>query len=123
MDENVLIEAAARAAHEANRAYCIALGDTSQPSWENAPAWQQDSARLGAIAIFKDWDTTPEQSHEGWLEQKRLDGWKFGPVKNADTKEHPCFVPYDELPLAQRAKDDVFGKVVRALMCALGDVR
>jgi hypothetical protein len=27
-------EAAARAAHEANRAYCLALGDTSQPAWD-----------------------------------------------------------------------------------------
>ena len=36
MDEKK-IEACARAAHEANRAYCIAIGDTSQPSWDDAP--------------------------------------------------------------------------------------
>ncbi len=37
MDERVL-EACARSAHEANRAYCIALGDLSQPAWDDAPA-------------------------------------------------------------------------------------
>ena len=35
---NNIIEACARAAHEANRAYCLALGDTSQPSWDDAPS-------------------------------------------------------------------------------------
>ena len=30
-----------------NRAYCLALGDTSQPAWDEAPDWQQSSARSG----------------------------------------------------------------------------
>jgi hypothetical protein len=41
---------------------------------------------------------TPEQSHEGWLEQKRADGWCYGPTNDADLKQHPCYVPYAELP-------------------------
>ena len=36
----------ARVAHEINRAYCASLGDTSQPAWEDAPEWQQQSAKL-----------------------------------------------------------------------------
>jgi hypothetical protein len=36
-------------------------------------------------------------------------------VKNPDAKEHPCFVPYDELPAEQRTKDYLFQAVVRAL--------
>ena len=31
----------ARVAHQVNKAYCEALGDTSQPDWENAPDWQK----------------------------------------------------------------------------------
>lgn len=101
--------------HEVNRAYCAALGDHSQPAWKDAPEWQQDSAKAGVTAILNNPETTPEQSHEGWLEQKRADGWGFGPVKDAEKKEHPCFVPYAELPAAQRTKDYLFGAVVRAL--------
>lgn len=41
------VEACARAAHEANRAYCLALGDTSQLPWEEALGWQRDSAIKG----------------------------------------------------------------------------
>lgn len=111
------ISSAARAAHEANRILCLALGDSSQPHWPDAPQWQQDSAVAGVKAIVENPDTTPEQSHEGWLAFKAADGWKFGPVKDAEKKEHPCFVPYDQLPPNQRLKDEMFGMVVRAMLC------
>lgn len=117
MDEQTKIEACARAAHEANRAYCLAIGDTSQPSWDDAPDWQKSSARNGVKGALA--GNTPEQSHESWLAEKRDTGWKFGPVKNPETKEHPCFVPYAELPPAQRAKDTIFTTVVRTVGAAL----
>lgn len=113
------IEAAARAAHEANRAWCLALGDTSQVSWDDAPDWQRESARSGVRQILANPDTTPASSHENWLRDKAADGWKYGPVKNVERKEHPCFVPYARLPEAQRAKDHIFGAVVRAVLYAV----
>ncbi len=106
----------ARVCHEVNRGYCLGLGDTSQPRWEDAPEWQKDSATAGVQAIIDNPDTTPEQSHEGWLAQKRADGWTYGEVKDPAVKTHPCFVPYGELPQAQRVKDYLFGAVVRSLM-------
>lgn len=38
------IEQTAKTAHEVNRAYCLSIGDISQPSWEDAPDWQKKSA-------------------------------------------------------------------------------
>lgn len=108
----------ARICHEVNRAYCQSLGDDSQPAWEDAPVWQRDSAVAGVNAIITHPEMTPEQSHESWLAQKRADGWTFGREKNPETKEHPCFLPYNELPQAQRAKDYLFGAVVRAIAFA-----
>ena len=110
--ENV-IEACARAAHEVNRAYCIAIGETSQPSWEDAPDWQKSSARNGVSGALA--GNTPEQSHESWLAEKAATGWKYGPTKDPEKKEHPCFVPYAELPAAQQAKDHLFTYTVRAV--------
>jgi hypothetical protein len=104
----------ARVAHEVNRAYCTAIGDNSQPVWEEAPQWQRDSAVSGVVAHLSS-RLTPEQSHISWLKQKIEDGWKYGPVKNPETKEHPCFLPYSELPLEQRVKDYLFGAIVEAL--------
>lgn len=105
----------ARACHEANRAYCAALGDHSQPAWADAPDWQRQSAVTGVQFTLANPDAPPSASHESWLEEKRRDGWVYGAVKNAETKEHPCFVPYDELPREQRAKDYIFQAIVRSL--------
>jgi hypothetical protein len=110
-------EACARAAHEANRAYCLALGDTSQPSWEEAPDWQKSSAVNGVLGVIE--GNGPRESHASWLREKEATGWKYGPVKDPEKKEHPCFVPYDELPEAQKMKDGIFVAVVIAMAMAL----
>jgi RyR domain len=111
------VDACARAAHEVNRAYCLALGDTSQPAWDDAPEWQKSSARNGVASALN--GHTPEQSHEGWCAEKRFSGWTYGPVKDPEKKQHPCLVPYAELPLNQRAKDLLFVQTVRAMATAL----
>ena len=106
----------ARVAHEVNRAYCQALGDDSQLPWESAPDWQQQSAISGVAFHRANPDATPEGSHNSWMEEKRQAGWTYGPVKDADKKEHPCFVPYGELPAEQRAKDYIFRAIVHAMI-------
>lgn len=118
LPKHEIVEACARAAHEANRAYCLAIGDTSHLSWDDAPGWQTASARNGVIGALA--GNTPEQAHESWLAEKAAMGWKWGPVKDPEKREHPCFVPYADLPESQRAKDDVFISVVRAVAAALG---
>lgn len=112
---NMHPEFIARICHEVNRAYCQALGDQSQTPWEMAPRWQQDSALKGVRHALDNPNAKPSDSHESWLAEKRREGWSYGPVKNPEKKEHPCFVAYDELPPAQRAKDFIFLGVVRAL--------
>ena len=112
-----VIEACARVAHEANRAYCIAIGDTSQPSWDDAPDWQKSSARNGVGGAIA--GNSPKQSHESWLAEKKATGWKYGPVKDPEKKEHPCFVPYEDLPAMQQMKDRLFVRVVDMMYEAL----
>ena len=111
--------ACARAAHEANRAYCIAIGDLSQVAWESAEKWQVDSAIAGVRGVLVD-KNTPEESHETWVQQKVNDGWIHGPVKDPAHKEHPCIVPYSKLPSTQKRKDEIFVEVVWAIALALG---
>lgn len=109
------IEHIARICHEVNRAYCASQGDNSQVPWHEAPDWQKNSAIAGVQFILKNPDAGPERSHESWLEEKRRDGWTYRPIKDAAAKQHPCFVPYQELPAAQKAKNYIFGAIVRAL--------
>lgn len=109
------IEQIAQVAHEMNAAFCRSIGDESQPFWEDAPDWQKDSAINGVKFHLDNPYASPSHSHNSWLKQKEEDGWKYGPVKNAETKEHPCFVPYDELPKEQQSKDYLFQQVVHSL--------
>ena len=32
-------------------------------------------------------------------------GWRFGPERNDARKEHPCLIPYEELPEEERTYD------------------
>jgi hypothetical protein len=104
----------ARVCHEVNRAYCQALGDNSQPAWEDAPEWQRASVRMG-VDLHTMGDFGPEASHQSWWQQKVADGWKYGPTKDPENKLHPCMVPFDQLPREQQAKDYIFRAVVHAL--------
>lgn len=112
------IEQVARVCHEANRAYCQTIGDNSQPTWEDAPEWQRASAIEGVNFHFGEHaagrEPAPSASHEKWLEQKRAEGWTYGPTKDVVAKRHPCFMPYDGLPIEQRRKDYIFAAVCRA---------
>jgi hypothetical protein len=117
--DSTVVEACARAAHEANRAYCAAIEDGWQPAWESSPKWQQRSVRNGVYGVLVD-GNGPRESHEAWLREKEATGWKYGEVKSEKEKTHPCFRPYDELPAAQRAKDGIFVTTVTAVAKAFG---
>jgi hypothetical protein len=108
------VERMAKVCHEANKAYCEALGDFSQPAWENAPEWQRQSAHSG-VKLHLSGEHGPEASHVSWMKEKLDTGWKYGPVKDPEKKEHPCIVPFAELPPSQQAKDYIFRAIVHAM--------
>lgn len=112
----VTIELIAKTCHEANRAYCEAVGDTSQLPWELAEQWQRDSAIAGVKYRLANPNVTPQEIHEEWKRFKIAQGWTWGPVKDEELKQHPCLVDYDQLPEVQKPKDNIFAAVV----CSLG---
>ena len=105
----------AQVAHEINKEYCLAIGDSSQLPWDEAPAWQKESAVLGVMFHVENPDAGPDASHNSWMKQKIDTGWKYGEVKDADKKEHPCIVPFEDLPMQQQFKDYLFRQVVHSL--------
>lgn len=108
-------ERIARVCHEANRAYCAATGDASQPAWEDAPPWQRESAVIGVRFHLANPHAGDEASHEEWLRVKRAEGWVYGATKDAAARTHPCMVPFHKLPEEQQRKDTLFRAVVHAL--------
>jgi len=109
------VEQIAKLCHEANKHFCRLIGNFTQHSWEESPEWQRQSAIKGVEFNLANPDAPASASHDSWLKEKQETGWKYGPVKDADKKEHPCFVPYEQLPLEQRTKDHLFKAVVAAM--------
>lgn len=109
------IDQVAKVAHEINKAYCISIGDESQPSWEDAPQWQKDSAIDGVFFHLNNPDAGPDASHNNWMNEKIQNGWKYGEVKDPENKLHPCIVPFEMLPKEQQSKDYLFRAIVHSL--------
>lgn len=103
-------------AHNMNAALCSAMGDDSQPSWEDLPDNLKDSAVDGVQFHINNREATPADSHENWMKHKLDDGWVYGEEKDVEAKTHPCLVPYEELPEAQRAKDYIFKATVENML-------
>lgn len=87
----------------------------SQKSWDEAEDWQRESAIKGVQFKLDNPEAGNSAQHEAWLKDKEAEGWVYGPVKDPIKKEHPCMVPYDELPEEQKKKDALFSSIVNAL--------
>ena len=49
------LENIAQVAHELNMAYCESIGDTTQPTWADAPEWQKSLAQAKARRRMEIW--------------------------------------------------------------------
>jgi hypothetical protein len=58
--------------------------------------------------------------HEVWAQKRISEGWKYGTARNDDRKEHPCLVPYENLPEDERAYDLVTVTETLKTIVALG---
>jgi class 3 adenylate cyclase len=41
-------------------------------------------------------------THDNWCGQRLKDGWRYSPERSDARKEHPCLVPYDDLPESEK---------------------
>ena len=51
---------------------------------------------------------TPSELHDEWVKAYEDMGWKYGPVRDTESKTHPDMVPFDELSILEQEKDWVF---------------
>lgn len=43
--------------------------------------------------------------HEVWAKARMEEGWTYGEFRDDHLKKHPCLVPYEDLPEAEKAYD------------------
>lgn len=46
-----------------------------------------------------------ENCHEEWASTRVKQGWTYGPERNDALKQHPCLVPYSDLPESEKEYD------------------
>ena len=61
-----------------------------------------------------------ENTHDVWARERIAQGWKYGPSRRADIKEHPCLVPYAQLSEAEKDYDRNTALETLKLILALG---
>lgn len=107
-------EQVARVCHEANKALQYIHDDPapSQP-WDcELPEVRQSV--IEGVRLARD-GCTPERHHQAWMDYRLARGWTYGPEKDPAARTHPCLVPWERLPLAERDKNRVFLAIVQAL--------
>lgn len=58
--------------------------------------------------------------HRAWMQARLASGWRWGPARNDDRKEHPSMVPYDELDEDEKEIDRTTVRTVLDSLGALG---
>lgn len=59
-------------------------------------------------------------AHDVWAAQRLRDGWTYGPVRDDSLRQHPCLVPYEQLPESEKEYDrNSVRQTLRAIL-ALG---
>lgn len=109
-------EELAELCHRNNQILQHASHETVSPDWNVLDEVTRQSAREGVLKALEGY--TPEQLHESWMEFKIKHGWTYGLSKDEVRKTHPCIVPYNELPEAQKLKDKMFQGIVQAFIAS-----
>ena len=58
--------------------------------------------------------------HEVWAQSRMEQGWTYGAERSDALKQHPCLVPYEELPEVEKAYDRDTALETLKLICKLG---
>jgi len=59
-----------------------------------------------------------KNTHEIWARQRFAEGWKYCAKRNDERKEHPCLVPYEELPENEKEYDRITAmETIRFILC------
>jgi ryanodine receptor 2 len=75
----------------------------------NKPSYIPQPIDLDDIILSEDLNELVEAMaknvHAVWAESRVSQGWSYGPERNDDLKQHPCLVPYDQLPEQEKDYD------------------
>lgn len=112
LSEDDILELILTVVHNANAVLKKINGEKHEELADMEPA--RRAGIKAAIKYALENDTTPEESHNKWLEAQENLGYKYGIEIDRDKLLHPCMVPYYQLPAEQKLKDDMFVAIIQS---------
>ncbi len=89
------------------------MKNTYIPDPINTESVELPSELMGLI------DTIAKNVHELWAQNRINQGWTYGEKRDDVKKQHPCLIPYEELPEIEKDydRDTALGtlKLIRTL--------
>ena len=80
-----------------------------------------DTSRVALSAdILELTELLARNAHEVWAQARISEGWRSGRQRNDATKEHPCLIPYEELPESEKEYDRKAAMETLKAIIALG---
>jgi hypothetical protein len=99
---------------EIAKAYAEGLKDGSMPYMSRPPKPAGEKELAGYLGL------SARRCHEGWLEAKRANGWKYGPKADPAEKTNPYVVPFDDLPAEIKESNEAGSKAALEALSDLG---
>jgi ryanodine receptor 2 len=59
-------------------------------------------------------------THELWAKGRLEEGWRYGPERDDTSKQHPCLVPYSDLPESEKKYDRDISMETLKVIISLG---
>src|SRR5262245_37748306 len=79
------------------------------PAKEDRMAYTPEPIDTSVVTLPEDLTELTEvlakNAHDLWAQQRLADGWTYGPRRDDARKEHPCLVPYEQLPEEEKVYD------------------
>lgn len=94
----------------------LELGQTSGLQWEQLPQRTRNEIEIGVRDIATRKAKVPADLHVTWRDAMRRDGWDFGLVRDAERRTHPAICAFDELPVMEQAKYQLFFTMTQTLV-------
>lgn len=118
----VILDAAARSAHESHRAFRIAHGHTRHlPYWEQIPEDDRERVRASVRRVAE--GCGARELHEAWVSDMVRLGWKWASRRDVMGREDPKLVNWDSLAPVERDEWVLFAGVVRAVLACFPERR
>jgi len=112
MDENAIWNIA-KIVWEADKGFVEMASLIEVPHWEEAEDWQRDKV-CSDVAYLLEYENAPESAlHDIWVDAMREHGWKHGEKIDKEQHTHPHLLPYNELPIEEKIRNNLMWTLVR----------